>query len=58
MNERAEQPVIDATLVADYLKTNPDFFNTHPDLLLELSLPHPTGQAVSLWERQNAALRE
>lgn len=58
MNDSTEQPAIDPTLVADYLKTNPDFFNAHPELLLELSLPHPTGQAVSLWERQNAALRE
>lgn len=47
-----------AAEVAAYLAANPQFFNDYPALLPALQLPHPTGPAVSLWERQNAALRE
>ncbi|GAB6042082.1 DUF484 family protein [Endothiovibrio diazotrophicus] len=38
--------------VADYLHTNPHFFERHLDLLEELRVPHPAGGAVSLIERQ------
>ena len=38
--------------VADYLHTNPHFFERHLDLLEELRVPHPSGSAVSLIERQ------
>jgi len=44
--------------VARYLATHPEFFNHHLELLRTLEIPHATGQAVSLWERQIAALRE
>lgn len=44
--------------VAQYLKSNLDFFNRHLDLLSELQLPHESGKAVSLVERQVAVLRE
>lgn len=50
--------VIDAQAVADYLKENPEFFQQHEDLLLELSLPHASGSAVSLLERQMILMRE
>jgi uncharacterized protein YigA (DUF484 family) len=50
--------MIDAQAVADYLKTHPDFFQKHSDLLLELSLPHASGKAVSLLERQMLLMRE
>ena len=43
--------------VVDYLKDNPDFFETHEDLLADLKLPHHTGDAVSLVERQVSTLR-
>ena len=43
--------------VADYLADHPDFFETHPDLLAKLRVPHPTGTAVSLIERQVEVLR-
>ena len=44
--------------VAAFLCRYPDFFERHPEILTELSIPHPdTGQAVSLLERQLAALR-
>lgn len=41
-----------------WLRENPDFFESHPDLLAELSLPHESGSAISLVERQVAILRE
>ena len=47
-----------AAEVADYLSAHPQFFDEHATLLAGLHLPHPTGPAVSLWERQNAALRD
>jgi len=48
----------DAQAVVDYLQQHPDFFRQHEDLLLELSLPHQSGQAVSLLERQMTLFRE
>jgi hypothetical protein len=44
--------------VADYLHTHPDFFDRHPLTLAGLELPHRTGSAVSLVERQVSMLRE
>src|SRR6218665_179634 len=44
--------------IAAYLRDNPDFFEQHHDLLAEISLPHESGSAVSLVERQGAILRE
>lgn len=49
---------ITAQTVADYLKQHPDFFLEHENLLLELELPHPSGKAVSLLERQMVLMRE
>ena len=44
--------------VAAFLCRYPDFFERHPEILTELSIPHPdSGQAVSLLERQLTALR-
>lgn len=44
--------------VADFLRNNPQFFNEHPELLTQLQIPHPSGDAVSLVERQMSLLRE
>lgn len=44
--------------VVTYLREHPDFFNHHPELLHELAIPHPSGEAVSLVERQLVAIRE
>lgn len=44
--------------VAAYLRDNPDFFTHYPDLLRQLELPHRSGDAVSLIERQVKSLRE
>lgn len=45
--------------VAEYLKSHPEFFDQHADLLQAVTLPHPHGgRAISLSERQMLALRE
>jgi len=44
--------------VVQYLKQQPDFFNQHPELLQGLDLPHQSGGAISLIERQVKGLRE
>jgi uncharacterized protein YigA (DUF484 family) len=44
--------------IAEYLITHPDFFERHPDALAAIDIPHPTGDAVSLIERQVRTLRE
>ena len=41
-----------------YLREHPDFFEQHHDLLAEITLPHESGSAVSLVERQVSILRE
>jgi len=61
MNTRQDQnpaaEPIDEAAVVKYLRTHPDFFNTRAALLAELNLPHETGPATSLIERQVAVLR-
>jgi hypothetical protein len=44
--------------VCDFLRKHSNFFSRHPDLLTEMTLPHDSGEAVSLVERQVALLRE
>ena len=44
--------------IVKYLETHPDFFERHPELLRNLRLPHESGQAISLIEKQVAVLRE
>jgi len=48
----------DEQSVADYLRRHPCFFEDKPTLLVDLRVPHATGSAVSLVERQVAVLRE
>ncbi len=43
--------------VARYLRTHSDFFMHHSDLIETLAIPHETGVAVSLVERQVELLR-
>ena len=44
--------------VADFLKSNPGFFEQYADLMAQIFVPHPHGgRAVSLAERQLIALR-
>ncbi|MDO3384443.1 DUF484 family protein [Gilvimarinus sp. SDUM040013] len=58
MNEADTQQRIKATDVARYLADHPEFFVEHPALLTELQLPHDSGSAVSLVERQVSVLRD
>ncbi|MEJ2534840.1 MAG: DUF484 family protein [Gammaproteobacteria bacterium] len=44
-------------IVAEYLVDNPDFLLEHPKVLTQLQLPHESGNAVSLIERQVDQLR-
>lgn len=44
--------------VVEYLGRHPDFFFMHRDLLANIRLPHESGKAVSLLERQVSLLRE
>ena len=47
-----------ATDIKDYLQDNPNFFDDYPDLLELIRLPHDSGAAISLVERQVSLLRE
>ena len=49
---------LSAEEVAAYLREHPEFFLQQDDLLAELSLPHESGNAISLLERQVTILRE
>lgn len=52
------QSIIDEDDVYRYLRANLNFFENRPDLLTELKLPHESGPAISLVERQVSILRE
>ena len=58
VSDPANSAQLSAQAVANYLLDNNDFFSQHPEILAELSLPHNSGSAVSLMERQVAILRE
>jgi len=50
---------LDSTLVAQYLREHPHFFDEHAGLLGEVRLASPlTGRAVSLQERQMEVMRD
>jgi uncharacterized protein YigA (DUF484 family) len=55
---QVDADVPDEESVADYLQANPDFFERHDSLLGTMRIPHRTGTAVSLVERQVATLRQ
>ena len=45
--------------IAIFLRTNPQFFDQHPELLEKIHVPHPYGgRAIPLGKRQTLALRE
>lgn len=44
--------------IADYLRSHPDFFSRHTQLLGTLKIPHHAGDAISLVEYQVTSLRE
>ena len=55
--EREQQLATDLELIG-LLRENPDILERHPELLAVLEVPHQTGTAVSLIERQIAVLRK
>ena len=57
-DERTEQTAPSEAQVVEYLKTHADFFEHHRKLLADLELPHDSGSAVSLVERQVSVLRD
>ena len=62
MSTQAKAEFVDEELseqsIHDYLAAHPDFFERHSTLLSSLVLPHASGGAVSLVERQVAVLRQ
>jgi len=53
MTQKQEpSPDITSEQVEDYLQQHPEFFNNHLDLLEQLTIPHPSGEAVSLIAKQ------
>ncbi|MDG1310886.1 MAG: DUF484 family protein [Porticoccaceae bacterium] len=56
----SEEKQIDSTeeIVREFLLNNPDFLDHNPDILESLSLPHNSGSAVSLVERQVGVMRD
>lgn len=57
---KQEQPAaeISADAVAAYLKAHPDFFADRDSLLADMTVPHESGKAISLLERQVKILRD
>lgn len=49
---------LDESTVAAYLRQHPEFFTHHEELLTEITVPHESGEAISLIERQVSVLRE
>ena len=58
MAKQSKTKGIDEQQVVDFLIRNTDFFNDHPELLLELSLPYKDGKVISLSQKQVEVLRE
>ncbi|MBI2994324.1 MAG: DUF484 family protein [Gammaproteobacteria bacterium] len=57
-DETVRAGALTADMVAEFLRRHPDFFDRHHELLAELQIPHASGAAVSLVQRQVAVLRE
>lgn len=55
--EREQQLATDLELIS-LLRENADILQRHPELLAVLEVPHDTGNAISLIERQVVVLRE
>ena len=53
-----QQSGISADVIAEYLRDNPGFFNKYPALLADIEVPHASGGAISLVQKQLAVLRE
>lgn len=53
-----QQLGISADMIAEYLRDNPGFFNEYPALLADIEVPHASGGAISLVQKQLNVLRE
>ena len=49
---------LDSETVSEFLLKHPNFFIENPDVLKEIQVPHVSGEAISLIEKQLALLRE
>jgi len=58
IEEPKTQTTLTASQVSEFLIKNPNFFHEYEYLLADLILPHPSGSATSLVERQAKVLRE
>ncbi len=58
VNKSQEDALADELQLISLLKDHPDVFNRHPELLTEMKVPHESGTAVSLIERQILVLRQ
>lgn len=61
MSETLEQTLLtekQERTIVNFLSSNPDFFDRHPELLSKLELSHSSGETVSLIERQVKTLRQ
>ncbi len=56
-DQNNNQTGVDETSVVEFLKGNPEFFNHNSDLLPKLHIPHETGGAISLIEKQVSVFR-
>lgn len=54
----AQGPLASDENVAAWLSRHPDFLLRHPEVLAKLNVPHGSGSATSLIERQVSVLRE
>ncbi len=58
-SQSTERVLAEETAAIQFLKRHPDFFQQHPELLVDLHLgSHEDGKIVSLMERQVQALRQ
>ena len=58
MTKKKNTVDIDEQKIVDFLTRNTDFFNNHPELLTEISLPYKDGKVLSLSQKQVEILRE
>ena len=58
MTTTSDDPIIDDDTVVAYLERERGFFERHPEMISKLELPHESGSATSLVERQVSLLRE
>ena len=56
--KESDGPNLKAEDVSEFLLCNPDYFIKNPEVLTAIQVPHITGEAVSLVEKQLSLLRE